>query len=532
MLSRLGNGARFAVGLVTLFAAVALVTTTGSPQAQETADTSALIASLQARLASLDPQVRVPQGPQRHLRRRRSAIRAARIGTTRSWCASAFWPEATISFGTPMSRDEYVDWEEGVLAGYAAHQHHVTGQTIEIAGDTAHVESYVVYFLVPRDRGADVAGPATLGRALTSEKTRLGSGRYVERWERRNGDWKILVREYVEDLALLGDTVDLCTTGGASAAGTARICRTCGRSSSRRRSNARRAATRTASRATRRGRAAAMNRLLVGRRVVLLVGAGAYSLLGGASARDRRRATPPTSRRSSARCSARRAWRRTWRAWPRIEAIWENELEYTRGLDRHDEALERAVFWPDAAISYGTSVPYDELAPWANASHANSAAHQHHVTGLTLDVDGETAHEEGYILYLVGYARETSRSTRAGVPTPGRVVAESTATLGTGRYVNRYERRDGDWRMIVHEYVNDISMRLQAVDLCATACLGRWDPSDISYARPLQPLTTRRTARPEPSRQDTACGAERCGSQSMKNRTIGARLRKVMEKPQ
>jgi hypothetical protein len=53
-----------------------------------------------------------------------------------------------------------------------------------------------------------------MGKANTKEKTRLGSGRYIERWERRSGDWKILVREYVEDLALLGDTVDLCTSGG------------------------------------------------------------------------------------------------------------------------------------------------------------------------------------------------------------------------------------------------------------------------------------------------------------------------------
>jgi hypothetical protein len=42
----------------------------------------------------------------------------------------------------------------------------------------------------------------------------LGSGRYIERWERRDGEWKILVREYVEDLALLGDTVDLCSSRG------------------------------------------------------------------------------------------------------------------------------------------------------------------------------------------------------------------------------------------------------------------------------------------------------------------------------
>jgi hypothetical protein len=186
------------------------------------------------------------------------------------------------------------------------------------------------------------------------------------------------------------------------------------------------------------------------------------------------------------------------------QAIWENELKYTRGLDRHDEALERAVFWPDAAISYGNLVEYEELAAWANASHANSAGHQHHVTGLTLDVDGAVAHEEGYIFYSSDLVRDKSKDT-PGVPTPGRVAAGSFATFGTGRYVNRYERRDGDWRMIVHEYVHDVSLRLPTVDLCAEACLGRWDSSDISYLRPLQPLTIdERRARAELSRMPRA----------------------------
>jgi hypothetical protein len=174
-------------------------------------------------------------------------------------------------------------------------------------------------------------------------------------------------------------------------------------------------------------------------------------------------------------------------------AVLDNELQYTRGLDRHDEGLINASFWADAQASYGTLVSMDELAVWANESHAASAAHQHHVTTLTLDVDRDTAHEEGYILYSSDARRDTSFDSE-GVPTPGRVVAGSFATLGTGRYVNRYERRDGEWRMIVHEYVHDISMPLEAVDLCARGCLGRWDSSDISYLRPLRPLSRRERA--------------------------------------
>jgi hypothetical protein len=170
------------------------------------------------------------------------------------------------------------------------------------------------------------------------------------------------------------------------------------------------------------------------------------------------------------------------------QGILENELQYTRGLDRHDETLITDSFWPDALASYGTLVDIEGLAVWANEGHSNSAAHQHHVTTLSLDIDGDTAHEEGYILYSSDMPRNKTLDAE-GAPTPGRAVPGTLTTLGTGRYVNRYERRNGDWRMIVHEYVHDVSMLLETVDLCATNCLGTWDSSDISYLRPLRPLS-------------------------------------------
>jgi len=168
--------------------------------------------------------------------------------------------------------------------------------------------------------------------------------------------------------------------------------------------------------------------------------------------------------------------------------ILENELRYTRGLDRHNDDLIRDAYWQDAAVTYGVLRPVSGLAAWANETHAKRAGHQHHVTTLTLDVDGDTAHEEGYILFSADLIRDTQFDTR-GAPTPGRLLAGSTATLGSGRYINRYERRNGLWKMAVHEYVHDLSVRLQPVDLCATGCLGRWDSTDISYLRPLQPLS-------------------------------------------
>src|SRR6185436_18358723 len=121
------------------------------PVAQEGAvGASALAASLSARVDALDPQVR-------YLKDRKDIFDVLKRYTRgadrhdKDLVRGAFWPEATISLGAQMTRDQYVDWEENELAGYAAHQHHITGQTIDIDGDSAHVESYVVYFLVPRD---------------------------------------------------------------------------------------------------------------------------------------------------------------------------------------------------------------------------------------------------------------------------------------------------------------------------------------------------------------------------------------------
>lgn len=191
--------------------AVLLMTQWPQAQEQESAGLAERLAMLQTRMTQLDPRVH-------YLRDRREIFDASQRfmrGADRhdkELARSAFWPEATISYGVPMGRDAFIDWDERRLAGYAAHQHHLTGQTVEVSADTAHVESYVIVFLVPRDTSADAAESTAPGRALTTEKTRVGSGRFVDRWERREGEWRIQVREYIDDLVLLGDTIDYCAT--------------------------------------------------------------------------------------------------------------------------------------------------------------------------------------------------------------------------------------------------------------------------------------------------------------------------------
>jgi hypothetical protein len=210
-----GSGWRHGVllGALVLVGTMALLSMV-APQAQaqdQSRKAPETAAELRARLAELEPRL-AALSDRRDIRDTSMRYVRGADRHDKDLVRSAFWPEATISYGKPMPVDEFVAWDESRLAAYAVHQHHITGQTVEIDGNTAHVESYVISFFVPRDKQKDGAGNATPGRALISEKSLIGSGRYIERWEKRNGEWKIVVREYVEDLGLQGETIDNCGT--------------------------------------------------------------------------------------------------------------------------------------------------------------------------------------------------------------------------------------------------------------------------------------------------------------------------------
>lgn len=67
--------------------------------------------------------------------------------------------------------------------------HNITTHTCEIDGDVAHCESYVLVILLNND----------------GESARLISGRYIDRLERREGEWKIALRRSTVDVLLSGD---------------------------------------------------------------------------------------------------------------------------------------------------------------------------------------------------------------------------------------------------------------------------------------------------------------------------------------
>jgi hypothetical protein len=105
---------------------------------------------------------------------------------------SCYWADATDSHGGFQgSRDEFVAWVESLLARFESTLHFVGNSLIELAGDAAVAETYAIAF----HRGRD---------ATPSLNTVVGV-RYVDRFERRGGEWRIARRVCVTEWIRVDD---------------------------------------------------------------------------------------------------------------------------------------------------------------------------------------------------------------------------------------------------------------------------------------------------------------------------------------
>jgi hypothetical protein len=118
-------------------------------------------------------------------------------------------------------------------------------------------------------------------------------------------------------------------------------------------------------------------------------------------------------------------------------------VRFSRGMDRFDRELFLSAFHPDAVIAAGDFVGGPvELYDWAQPMHeAGQYATTHNLLNNSCEIDGDTAHSETYYLF-VGRNRDDSN------------------WLAGGRYLDRLERRDGEWR---------IAFRSNAIEWSGTA---------------------------------------------------------------
>jgi hypothetical protein len=99
---------------------------------------------------------------------------------------SCYFDDATEVHGSFTGTiDGYLEWVWRVLARYERTQHFVGNLLVELRGDRAHVETYGI-----ASHEGDAADPT---RNLT-----VGF-RYLDRFERRGGEWRIARRVAVTD---------------------------------------------------------------------------------------------------------------------------------------------------------------------------------------------------------------------------------------------------------------------------------------------------------------------------------------------
>jgi hypothetical protein len=148
-------------------------------------------------------------------------------------------------------------------------------------------------------------------------------------------------------------------------------------------------------------------------------------------------------------------------------------LRYTRGVDRLDEELYRSAFHEDAIDFHGAEpLTPDQFLEWFLPQQEGRDATQHYVLNHVIDIDGDTAHGETYFLAIIKWREK------------------DTVQMVGGRYVDRFERRDGEWkialRLVVPEWHADADAVPDSPVLSRTDWRRR-SRLDPSYERPLRP---------------------------------------------
>jgi hypothetical protein len=129
--------------------------------------------------------------------------------------------------------------------------------------------------------------------------------------------------------------------------------------------------------------------------------------------------------------------------------LYELSCKYMRGVDRLDRALLRSVFFDDATCNYGFLVgDPDKLVDHAMSALASHLSNHHFIGNAYYELAGEEAFGE---IYFQAYHRVRTEEGERDL-------------FISGRYVDRYARRGGVWRIVYRAEVNDWSRTVPAAD--------------------------------------------------------------------
>ncbi|WP_085757370.1 nuclear transport factor 2 family protein [Oceanicoccus sagamiensis] len=122
--------------------------------------------------------------------------------------------------------------------------------------------------------------------------------------------------------------------------------------------------------------------------------------------------------------------------------IYELSCIYMRGLDRTDATLLRSVFFDDAYCEYGfINGSADDFVSYAITALQEHQSNQHMIGNVLIEVEGDEAFGE---VYFRAYHKVMVEEVYYDI-----VIA--------GRYLDRYEQREGVWKMAYRSEIVDWS---------------------------------------------------------------------------
>ena len=145
---------------------------------------------------------------------------------------------------------------------------------------------------------------------------------------------------------------------------------------------------------------------------------------------------------------------------------------YCRATDRCDAELLRSVYWPDATDDHvvfsGNAMEYVDYSVPMLKQHTRATLHS--LSNIWIKLDGDTALVESYVqaYHLLNTDTETKQEVVVG-----------------GRYLDRLERRNDEWRIaernVVIDWEQNGAAMMSPEEIERVTAPGKRDPDERSY---------------------------------------------------